>query len=246
MLPPSFREASASASDDDDSWSDQSSEDGSEEGRTPQQPARDFPELAKLVQAALDGAAAAGLFPRLTWSAPTDAAWMSADGTLRCRTPGARALGVRWLPAPRWLRGSDSATAVSRRPGAAAAEELGQSCGRPGAAARARRGGRAALPRAAQVPDPQRRPRVPLLRRGRARGGHIAAAVRTWPQPQLSPVVVRPADFVRCMQVRAAIPVPGRRRRSAGGDRGDCVDVRPARATAAASAHRGAPGRFAS
>jgi hypothetical protein len=39
-----------------------------------------------LPQAAIDSYAGHGAFARLTWSAPTDAAWVSADGTLRCHS----------------------------------------------------------------------------------------------------------------------------------------------------------------
>ena len=94
VLPPSFREA-AQGTAADDSWSDQSEEDdsdsdsdsGSEEADTRPAVPADFPELARQLQAAIDTSGRAGVFPRLTWSAPTDAAWMAADSTLSCRTP---------------------------------------------------------------------------------------------------------------------------------------------------------------
>ena len=92
VLPPSFREAVTATAE--DSWSDQSEvdsecdsdseDDGVAAGAL--QPA-DFPELAQQLQAAIDASGRAGVFPRLTWSAPTDAAWIAADNALSCRTP---------------------------------------------------------------------------------------------------------------------------------------------------------------
>ena len=90
VLPPSFREAVNATAE--DSWSDRSEtdsecdseDDGIAAGAL--RPA-DFPELAQQLQAAIDASGRAGVFPRLTWSAPTDAAWIAADSTLSCRTP---------------------------------------------------------------------------------------------------------------------------------------------------------------
>jgi hypothetical protein len=90
VLPPSFREAVDTTAE--DSWSDHSetdsdcdSEDDDSTASAPQ-PA-DFPELAAQLQAAISASGRAGVFPRLTWSAPTDAAWIAADSTLSCHTP---------------------------------------------------------------------------------------------------------------------------------------------------------------
>ncbi|RKP01736.1 hypothetical protein CXG81DRAFT_11593 [Caulochytrium protostelioides] len=45
----------------------------------------DFPELAAQVAAAIDSLGGR-VFPKLNWSAPRDAAWMSFNGTLECRS----------------------------------------------------------------------------------------------------------------------------------------------------------------
>jgi hypothetical protein len=86
VLPPSFREGTDATAE--DSWSDQSETDSEDDGIAASscQPA-DFPELAAKLQAAIDASGRAGVFPRLTWSAPTDAAWITPDGTLSCHTP---------------------------------------------------------------------------------------------------------------------------------------------------------------
>eukprot|EP01043_Picozoa_sp_COSAG02_P022641 COSAG02_NODE_1183_length_14014_cov_4.551707_1_plen_462_part_00 len=90
VLPPSFREGADAAAE--DSWSDQSETDSDSDtedddiAASSRQPA-DFPELAAKLQAAIDTSGRAGVFPRLTWSAPTDAAWIAADSTLSCHTP---------------------------------------------------------------------------------------------------------------------------------------------------------------
>ncbi|XP_010936805.1 uncharacterized protein [Elaeis guineensis] len=60
-----------------------SSSDDEDAGEASSTTAPSFPELEAAVErsiAALGGAA----FPKLNWSAPKDAAWISADGTLRC------------------------------------------------------------------------------------------------------------------------------------------------------------------
>jgi len=46
-----------------------------------------FAELIAVIDAAIDRFDGA-VFPKLNWSAPRDAAWMAANGTLKCQTPG--------------------------------------------------------------------------------------------------------------------------------------------------------------
>ena len=46
-----------------------------------------FPQLEKEIKVAIK-ALGGEVFPKLNWSSPVDAAWISHNGTVRCVTPG--------------------------------------------------------------------------------------------------------------------------------------------------------------
>lgn len=68
------------SSDDDEDWSDEEDE-STEEGVV------DYPEVIKAIKETLEKLNHKA-FPKLNWSAPKDAVWITANNNLRCSTPG--------------------------------------------------------------------------------------------------------------------------------------------------------------